>query len=59
MPNLSEDEFKYNYNYLLAQTHINQNIMSYCQSISHYYVKPKITWNITKVDSQYYFAEKI
>lgn len=59
MPNLSEDEFKYNYNYLLAQTHINQNIMNYCQSISHYYVKPKITWNITKVDNQYYFAEKI
>lgn len=59
MPELPEYEFKYNYNYLLAQTHINQNIMSYCENINHYYVKSKINWSITKVDSQYYFAEKL
>ncbi len=59
MPDQPEYEFKYNYNYLLAQTHIDQNMISYCQNITHYYIKPKINWNIIKVDEQYYFAEKI
>ena len=59
MPDLPEEQLYYNFNYALAQTHINQNIISYCSSIDHYYVKPKVNWNIIKVDEQYYFAEKV
>lgn len=56
---LSQEQFYYNYNYSLAQTHINQNMLSYCSNIEHYYVKSKFNWNITQVDEQYYFAEKL
>lgn len=59
MPNLPEDQFHYNYNYSLAQVHINQNITSYCSNINHYYIKPKFNWEIKQVDEQYYFAEKL
>jgi len=59
MPELPEDELFYNLNYSIAQSHITQNIKSYCSDITHYHVKSKINWNITKVDEQYYFAEKI
>lgn len=56
---LDGDQLYYNLNYLIAQTHINQNVLSYCQDVNHYYVKPKINWKITQVDDQYYFAEKV
>lgn len=56
---LTDDQLYYNLNYSIAQAHINQNVISYCQNIDHYYVKPKINWKITQVDDQYYFSEKI
>lgn len=54
----STDELEWQADYAIAQTHIQQNLISYC-SPSDYYVEPKTKWNITQVDNQNYTAEKV
>ncbi len=54
---MSGDELEWNTEYSLAEYHIHANIQMFCESINNYYSAPKVSWNITQVNEQFYLAD--
>lgn len=55
---MDEGELKWNQTYYLTQCHINKNKEMYSNP-KHYYASKKLKWEITKIDDQHFYAEKI
>jgi predicted RNA-binding protein len=51
-------EHKWQTEYWIAQTHIDNN-KKMCSVVKDYYVKPRTKWDISNIDDQNYFANKL
>ena len=54
----TEEERKWNAEYLLAQNHIEENKKN-TPLTDNYYARPLTEWNLQKIDEQNYYAHKI
>lgn len=54
----TEEERKWNTEYLLSQNHIEENKKN-TPLTDNYYVKPLTEWNLQQIDDQNYYAHKI
>lgn len=54
----SGDAAKYQLEYAVAQYHVKRNKELF-ENPSEFYCKPKIEWNVTKLDEQNYIAEEV